>query len=98
MPEQSKHQHGEAFRIMTYECKKCGFKELIWNSRDGVTPFCLVCPRCGNWAQEHVDWSKDVYAPHYEPPKGARIFVDLSPKKCKKLGCPLGSPSIKVVE
>lgn len=42
-----KFKHREAFCVMEYSCK-CGHKEAIWNSRDGVTPFCMVCPSCGS--------------------------------------------------
>ena len=32
------HNHKEAYMLMNYRCE-CGHHELIWNSRDGVTPF-----------------------------------------------------------
>lgn len=95
MPE---HNHAEAFHIMTYACQDCGFSEKIWNSRDGVTPFCLTCPKCGSWHQIHVDWQKDIVAPDYAPPVGSRMFVDLPEKKRKKYGAPPGSPSIVTVK
>lgn len=41
------YRHAEAFCLMTYLCKGCGHREVIWNSRDGVTPFAATCPSCG---------------------------------------------------
>jgi len=40
------HRHVEAFCLMHYACD-CGHHEVIWNSRDGVTPFTAPCPSCG---------------------------------------------------
>lgn len=71
-----KHNHAEAFKLMTYRCKSCGFTETLWNSRDGVTPFCITCPNCGSLDQEHINWRGDVYAPEHIPEKGQRIFID----------------------
>lgn len=42
--------HKEAYLLMNYRCE-CGHHELIWNSRDGVTPFTLSCPNCGQAAE-----------------------------------------------
>jgi hypothetical protein len=85
MPEQKRkadvfikpvHAHAEAFKIMTYRCKICRFSEKIWNSRDGVTPFCVKCPNCKKDAHHHVDWHEDIYAPDYIPLPGERVFID----------------------
>ena len=35
--------HTEAFRLMRYRCERCGFVEVIWNSRNGATPFTIDC-------------------------------------------------------
>lgn len=67
--------HGEAFKIMEYRCEACAFGEFIWNSRDGVTPFCVDCRRCGKTAQ-HVNWRGDRYAPDHDPAPGDRYFRD----------------------
>lgn len=72
----AKHNHVEAFKLMTYRCKSCGFTEILWNSRDGVTPFCVTCPKCGKLDQEHINWRGDVYAPEHIPESGQRIFID----------------------
>lgn len=55
--------------------------ELIWNSRDGVTPFCITL-RSGKEAT-HVDWAADRYLPDYRPPLGSRIFVDLTESRAR---------------
>ena len=72
--------HKEAFNIMTYECEGCGTKELLWNSRDGVTPFSLNCATCGNGTMKHIDWEKDLCDPDHIPERGSRVFIDMSPE------------------
>lgn len=67
--------HPEAFMLMGYVSDDGQTGELIWNSRDGVTPFC-VSSRDGV-EMVHVDWRHDVYAPNFRPPPGMRIFVDM---------------------
>ena len=68
-------KHAEAFCVMQYRCEKCGQVELIYNNRDGVTPF-IIESRCCNTDAQHVDWARDLYLPNYQPPKGMRIFRD----------------------
>lgn len=73
----NKHkQRRSIFCLMKYECRKCGHLEIIWNSRDGVTPFIILCRKCGG-ETNHIDWSNDVYMPDYKPKEGERIFIDL---------------------
>ena len=72
--KKSEYLHGEAFMLMWYACK-CGHRERIHTSRDGVTPFCLDCPSCGGPLQ-HVDWKLDERRPDYSPFKGQRYFAD----------------------
>ena len=67
--------HAEAFKLMTYGCQGCGFREVIWNSRDGVTPFGVDCRRCGEGSL-HIEWGRDVYAPDHNPARGDRYFRD----------------------
>jgi hypothetical protein len=62
---------------MQYQDKVTGEIEVLWNSRDGVTPF-TITSRAGNEAQ-HVNFQNDIRAPDFVPPKGTRIFVDASP-------------------
>jgi hypothetical protein len=74
-----KYQHAEAFRLMKY-LTKTGEFEIIWNSRDGVTPFCITS-RSGDEAT-HVE---DMLAPDYDPSVGERIFVDLTEERAKEI-------------
>ena len=70
-------KHMEAFAVMSYQCQKCGTKEKIWNSRDGVTPLCIDCPTCAKVERGtmfHIEWEKDLYAPNYIPKIGQRLF------------------------
>jgi hypothetical protein len=76
--------HTEAFCIMTYKCGQCGAEEKIWNSRDGVTPFVIICRECGGDAQ-HINWQQDVRDLQFVPPPGMRIFVNLHFEKAKEV-------------
>jgi hypothetical protein len=77
-PQKTKygHDHAEAFMLMTYSCEKCGHREKIWNSRDGVTPFIIACTRCSNEAK-HINWQADVYASNLCPGRGQWMFIDM---------------------
>jgi len=58
--------HREAFCLMWYACK-CSARERIWNSRDGVTPFCMNCASCGgDGTMSHITWEQDEYAPTHQ--------------------------------
>ena len=70
------HQHGEAFCLMWYRCDTCDHAEQVWNSRDGVTPFAMGCPSCGNASLQHVDWGSDEYAPKHELRDRQRFWRD----------------------
>ena len=72
--------HVEAFCLMDYQCEKCRHFETLWNSRDGVTPFAAPCRLCGKWAQ-HINFKRDLYQPSFKPPKGMRVFIDLTREK-----------------
>lgn len=72
------HQHAEAFRVMTFECERCGFQELIWNSRDGLIQYTVDCPYCfGGWMRRVLE-EQDLYVPEYALKPGDRKFVDLT--------------------
>jgi hypothetical protein len=75
----TEYKHGEAFMLMTYRARVGTEEEVIWNSRDGVTPF-IIHLRCGAEAS-HVDWHRDRRDPEFTPPIGSRIFIDLHPEK-----------------
>ncbi len=72
------YNHGEAFCLMKYVCKGCGFQEILWNSRDGVTPFGISCERCHGHNMLHDAWQLDTFEPKYIPVPGQRIFIDLT--------------------
>ena len=82
IPSRRHCRHGEAYCLMAYRCTKCGKEEVIWNSRDGVTPFIIGCRWCGGEAQ-HVRWEADAYAPCHRAAPGKRIFVDMTPEKAR---------------
>lgn len=69
------YQHGEAFCLMAYVSDDGRTGELIWNSRDGVTPFCITS-RDGV-EMTHVDWQNDICVPNFRPVPGMRIFTDM---------------------
>lgn len=75
-----KYNHVEAFCLMLYKCKKCLTIEILWNSRDGVTPFCITCRQChvnGEFpTMLHEYWQLDTRKKDYKPFIGQRIFVN----------------------
>lgn len=75
-------KHVEAFCLMQYQDRITGEIEIIWNSRDGVTPF-IVTSRRGNEAV-HAAWSEDKSVPDHRPKPGDRIFVDLTLVRAKE--------------
>lgn len=72
MPE---YQYGDAYMLMTYHCQ-CGHREVFWNSRDGVTPFAMGCPSCGDATLQHIHWSGDERAPNHVPHLGQGVWRD----------------------
>lgn len=67
------YRHREAFALMQYESADGNFGRLIWNSRDGVTPFVVTIEgvEC-----KHVRWFEDICAPSFNPPDDHLVFVD----------------------
>lgn len=76
------HAHREAYALMNYESADGLVREVIWNSRDGVTPF-GVTAKDGTTPLTHARWHEDQYAPNHVPALGDRIFVDLTPERAK---------------
>jgi len=70
---QKKYKHREAFCLMQYQCDTCGHRELAWNSRDGVTPFGIGCPSCGN-SLTHTNFHEDNPSPNHVPHSGQIVF------------------------
>ena len=75
-----KYLHGEAFALMKYATKDGNVVEVLWNSRDGVTPFILHSAD-GEHELAHVNWQDDRCAPSYVPAVGSRMFVDLTKER-----------------
>ena len=84
-------KHKEAFCLMWYACvgrigfeEGCGHKERAWNSRDGVTPFTLLCPSCDGLL-EHSAWEEDERSPDHKPRGGQLIFRDGTPDEALEI-------------
>lgn len=75
------HQYKEAFCLMLYRDTQ-GNEEVIWNSRNGVTPF-TVQSKQGSMA-DHVEWYRDRCDPDYDPPIGSRVFVDQTEERARE--------------
>ena len=82
MSKDKKYNHVEAFCLMKYQSKDGQITEMLWNSRDGVTPF-GIRSKDGTTELFHVEWQRDVCCPDHKPQKGDRIFVDLTPEKAR---------------
>jgi len=78
-----KIKQAEGLCLMYYQCKKCGVRERLWNSRPRVTPFGISCAACKGHML-HVDWNRDEYAPNHRPSIGERIFIDWSKEAAEK--------------
>lgn len=60
---------------MVYQSDDGHVNEMIWNSRDGVTPF-VVRSEDGEHELRHKIWRGEPVAPQHVPNVGDRIFVD----------------------
>lgn len=78
-PTKTAFVHREAFCLMKYATDDLSEVEWLWNSRDGVTPFC-ISNRDGTAWMQHVDWNLDRRVPGHQPTPGERIFVDMTPE------------------
>ena len=74
----SGHVHSEAFALMHYRTKDGRLSMQIWNSRNGVTPFCI---RWADLEWQHVEWLNDVCDPGHVPNVGDLIFADFTPER-----------------
>jgi len=84
IPQPPKHEHAEAFMLMTYASKDGKTRIRIWNSRDGITPFTCSHPVTGV-ELSHADWNLDKYLPDHKPAPGDFIFTKLTPEKARPL-------------
>lgn len=72
------HVHNEAFMLMAYTCEACKMRDVIYNARDGVTPFAVPCRMCDGGLMTHRNWTADVYAREHIPEVGDLMFLDTS--------------------
>ncbi len=78
------YRHKEAYCLMLYTSDD-GFEvELLWNSRDGVTPFCIQ-DRTGKISLTHGLWKADLCAPLHVPEVGHRVFIDADREKLRPI-------------
>lgn len=73
---QSELTQAEAFCVMECQCEKCKKVELLWNSRDGVTPFIISSGCCEGERANHINFKNDAFnpsLPKYIPIN--RVFV-----------------------
>lgn len=88
----STYNHAEAFCLMNYRCEKCKTIEVLWNSRDGVTPYIINCEKCDGHMQ-HI-MGHDVRQENYIPKIGQRIFINM-PLDYYKVYCRVKAKYIK---
>lgn len=85
----SQFNHAEAYCLMRYQCKVCGETEILYNSRDGVTPFSISCkngcPDGLGSPMSHIDFGADRCEPRYIPIPGMRVFIDMTREKSREL-------------
>ena len=78
LASQPEYKHAEAFMVMQYQCRaaSCAHIEPIWNTRDGVTPFMIDCPKCDE-PSRHIDMRGDVRVINRDslPLTVRRVFV-----------------------
>lgn len=79
------YKHAEAYCLMVYRCSSCGHLEVIWNTRDGVTPFGTSCPSCGLPTFCHSMLSLDWCVPEHRPHWGQRVWIDMTLDRATQL-------------
>ena len=65
----------KAYCLMKYQSEDQVITEILWNSRDGVTPF-IIPAKDGETRLQHVEFEKDELAIWHVPAIGSRIFKD----------------------
>ena len=76
-----KYTHPEAFCLMKYQSEDGEETEILWNTRDGVTPF-FIGNKAGDKSMKHINWNEDVRKLDHTPQPGDRVFMDLSKEDC----------------
>jgi hypothetical protein len=79
------YKHAEAFCLTLYQCTKCIHREVIWNSRDGVTAFGMGCPTCGQASLQHHAFGADWCVPDHVPYFGQRVWVDMTRERAEAI-------------
>lgn len=79
------YKHKEAFCLMNYICEDCKHHEVIWNSRDGVTPFGTACPSCGSGSLLHVFFRSDMCVPDHKLNTFQKYWRDGTPEEAKAI-------------
>lgn len=83
--EVKEHEHAEAFKQMIYACESCGFMEILYNTRDGVTPFIVSCRNGAcQGGMRHVFWRADKQIVDLKPPVGTRVFINTTKEDAKR--------------
>lgn len=73
----------EAYCLMKYASSDGGVVEWLWNSRDGVTPFCILA-KDGKTELRHIDWDMDKFAPNHTLMPGDRYFGPITREAAKR--------------
>lgn len=68
---------------MRYQTKDGFLTEILWNSRDGVTPFGIRST--DGREMTHVDWHLDRFAPGHQPAPGQRVFISMTKERAEEL-------------
>lgn len=79
-----KYKHREAYCLMNYKCEDCKHYEVIWNSRDGVTPFGTACPSCSG-SLMHVYFFSDKCVPDHKLNKFQKYWRDGTLEEAKMI-------------
>lgn len=72
----------EAYCVMKYR-DTAGNEELIWNSRNGVTPFGIRSRQ--GFDAVHVDFHEDRYDPYHLVQLGERVFVTMTMEHARQI-------------
>lgn len=73
----------EAYCLMKYASSDGGIVEWLWNSRDGVTPFCILA-KDGKTELRHVEWRRDKFRPNHRLQPGDRYFGPITRRAAKR--------------
>lgn len=85
MADGPRFKHVEAYCLMRYVVVSTGEEEILWNSRDGVTPF-FMTSRNGDEARHRSTRERpDRRAIDHVPAVGDRIFVDMTEARARAL-------------